>query len=179
MKIVFLGMPGSGKGTQAKLLSQHLNIPHISTGELFRQEMVNQTPLGISIQEKMNKGQLIDNATTNELVKNHIADKEGYILDGYPRTVAQAQYLDTYAQPDVVLFLELEKEEAIQRLLKRGETSNRSDDNEATIQDRIIEYLVKTKPLLIHYKATGNLHSLQAKGAVEDIFTQLLKKIES
>jgi len=120
MKIIFFGPPGSGKGTYATILSDKMKIPHISTGDMFRDAMAKGTPLGKRIKDGMDKGILVDDATTNELVKERLKTcKKGYILDGYPRTMTQGKFLEKLSKTDVVINLLLDEDIIIEKTLGR------------------------------------------------------------
>ena len=127
VKLVFLGPPGAGKGTQAKIISEKLKIPHISTGDIFRENIKNQTLLGRKASEFMNKGMLVPDEVTNEMVKDRLGKpdtKNGFILDGYPRTIHQAEFLETVAKIDKVINFELKEKEIIKRISGRRTCKN-------------------------------------------------------
>lgn len=159
--IIFVGKPGSGKGTQAKTVAQVLNVPHISTGDIFRHEMATKTPLGLQITDLMNKGQYVPDNLTNEVLLNRITRHEdaldGFILDGYPRTLNQAVFLTENNIPiDYVINFEVSDEEITNRILKRALTSGRSDDSLEIIQQRLGTYEA-TVPQVIHYYRTAGV----------------------
>ncbi len=171
--IVITGKPGSGKGTQAALVATKLGIPHISTGDIFREEMRRKTPLGISITESMNAGKYTSDEITNAVVKNRLAEddaQDGFILDGYPRTLNQVHFLDSIGVKIAkVLDLNLDTEDAVQRLLLRARESGRSDDQEHIIRDRMVTYENTVYPVLDAYQARGIVVTLPATGKIADI----------
>ena len=153
LNIILFGPPGSGKGTQAKLLVDSFGLVHISTGDLFRYEMGNDTPLGKLAKDYIAKGELVPDEVTIGMLKNKVnanPEASGFIFDGFPRTIAQAEALDTFltekdAEVNGLVALTVDDEEIVKRILKRGETSGRPDDNdESIIRNRIVEYNDKT-----------------------------------
>lgn len=178
-RIVFLGPPGAGKGTQAELVAAALNVPHISTGEMFRDAVASGSELGRRAQEIMEAGDLVPDDLTSALVAERIAapDAEcGYLLDGFPRTGAQAEALDAMAggTVDTVMLVEVDEEELVRRLLKRAAESGRSDDNEVTIRRRLEVYRDLTEPLVRLYESRGLLRRFDGVGTVEEVFARLM-----
>ncbi|ACK72103.1 adenylate kinase [Gloeothece citriformis PCC 7424] len=178
--LIFLGPPGSGKGTQAQVLSQSLQIPHISTGDILRQAITDSTPLGIKAQSYMDKGELVPDDLLLDLIKNRLSQpdaQQGWILDGFPRTVAQACFLENLlAQLDLfsecVVNLEVPEDVLIERLLGRG----RQDDHETTIRRRLQVYHEQTAPVIDYYRQRGNLNSLNGNRPPEQV-SHSLKEI--
>ena len=188
INIVLFGPPGSGKGTQAKFLEEKFNLKQLSTGDMFRYNLKNQTELGKLAQSFMDKGHLVpDEVTTNMLreeLKMH-SGFEGFIFDGYPRTTAQAESLDVILKEDlnaevsVTLSLKVEDEILVQRLLERGKESGRADDaNENVIRERIVEYYKKTDEVAGHYKAQGKYVEINGVGEIAEITAKLSAEIE-
>lgn len=177
-KILITGMPGSGKGTQAKklLVEHHLN--YLSTGEMFREQMVKNTPLGQQIRHLMDTGQYVNDDITNEIVKDYIS-QPSYFLDGYPRTLNQANFLDALNPPDVVLMLEVDEDTVINRILKRGETSGRPEDLTVDIiHTRINLYFETMKPVIIHYSAQQKLVVVSANNDEETVYQDIKNALE-
>ena len=182
MKLVFLGPPGSGKGTQAKILSENMNIVHISTGEIFRQQITENTDYGIMINQYLKKGCLVPDNITNKIVENKINEKgstRGFILDGYPRTINQAGFLESIATIDFVINFIISKKTTIARILKRKDLDRekRNDDMEEVIEKRLKEYNFKTKPLIDYYEKKSILINLDGEGTIEDISKKIQEKI--
>lgn len=187
--VVLFGPPGSGKGTQAKLLAEKFQLTHISTGDLFRENIQNATELGKLAQSYMNKGQLVPDEVTSNMLKDFLQkhhNPKGYIFDGYPRTIPQAQTLDGLLQElfssevTIVLSLSVPDDILVQRLLNRGLSSGRSDDaSEEVIQNRIQEYYAKTNPVAEFYKSQQKWQEINGVGEVSAIFQKLSKKIDA
>lgn len=186
--IVLFGPPGSGKGTQAKILAEKYHLEHISTGDLFRYNIKNNTQLGQEAQTYINHGKLVPDELTTEMLIDELkrnSNKKGFILDGYPRTKSQAEALDELldsifqTQVDVTLALYVEDEILVKRILKRSEESGRSDDaDESIIRNRIKEYYEKTAVVSNYYKEQHKLVELDGEGSIEDITAELSKEIE-
>ncbi|WEK37118.1 MAG: adenylate kinase [Candidatus Pseudobacter hemicellulosilyticus] len=180
--LILFGPPGSGKGTQSEKLIEQYGLIHLSTGNLLREEIANQTTLGLEAKSLMDKGQLVPDAVVIGMIRSAIQanpQAKGFLFDGFPRTVAQAVALDellseSNAAINLVLALEVGQEELVQRLLNRGKTSGRSDDtNESVIRARIVEYENKTAPVAGHYEVTGKVRRIQGVGSIDDIFQSL------
>jgi len=171
VRIVLVGPPGAGKGTQAARLAERLDAPHISTGDIFRENMKNETELGKEAQRYVDAGDLVPDEVTVKMVKDRLAQPdaaEGFLLDGFPRNTAQAQELQTVLgdldqRLDAVLVFEVDDEELIKRLMSRG----RSDDTEETIRHRQEVYRSETEPLIAHYSDIAV--RVDAVGSVEEI----------
>ena len=187
--IVLFGKPGAGKGTQASVLKEKFELVHISTGDVFRYNISNQTELGTLANSYMDKGELVpDSVTINMLadeVDRSIAKAKGYIFDGFPRTTAQAEALDNLLsekgmQVDATIALEADEDELTARLLERGKTSGRTDDtDEIKIRTRFAEYNSKTAPLIEFYKKQNKLHSVNGIGEIDQITERIASIIAS
>lgn len=187
--IVLFGKPGAGKGTQASVLKEKFELVHISTGDVFRYNISNQTELGTLANSYMDKGELVpDSVTINMLadeVDRSIAKAKGYIFDGFPRTTAQAEALDNLLsekgmQVDATIALEADEDELTARLLERGKTSGRTDDtDEIKIRTRFAEYNAKTAPLIEFYKKQNKLHSVNGIGEIDQITERIASIIAS
>ena len=186
LNIVIFGAPGSGKGTQSELLIKKYNLKHISTGEILREEMKNATKLGKLAGSYMQKGHLVPDSVVidmlEEVVEKHAGTKK-FIFDGFPRTLAQGEALSTMLAKhghkiDIVINLEVEDEELIDRLLKRGQALGRADDNRNTIESRLEVYNRQTLPLKEFYREQGVLHEINGTGSIENIFGRIEVEIE-
>lgn len=181
LNIVLFGPPGSGKGTQSAKIIDRYGLTHFSTGDMLRAELAAETGLGLKAKTIMEKGELVPDEIIIGMIRNKIsgeAGSKGFIFDGFPRTVAQAEALDTLLEElgmriDVMLGLEVEREELIDRLLKRGECQGRADDNLATIENRIKVYQDQTSPVMGFYDARGKYSGINGKGSIDDIFGRL------
>ncbi|MGB4845906.1 MAG: adenylate kinase [Ferruginibacter sp.] len=185
--LILFGPPGSGKGTQSEKLMAKYGLKHLSTGDLLRHEINNQTPLGKEAQNFMDKGQLVPDEVVIGMISSALDENpqaKGFLFDGFPRTPAQAKALDKLLKlkkaPIVaMLALDVSEEELIKRLLKRGETSGRSDDNnENVIRARIIEYRTKTAVVADYYKQFDKVVMIKGEGTIEEIFNRLCKQID-
>ena len=177
MRLVLVGPPGAGKGTQAQFLAAHFSIPHISTGDIFRANLKAGTELGIQAQTFMDRGELVPDSVTNEMVKDRLTHDDvanGFILDGFPRNVAQAEVLRAILSEKktplhAVLEFSAPDAEIIARLLQRAEIEKRVDDKEDVIKRRLEVYAEQTAPIISFYRNEGLLISVSAVGNVEDI----------
>ena len=185
--IVLFGPPGAGKGTQAEIIKNSYNLFHISTGNVFRNNIKNNTPLGILAKEYMDKGELVPDDVTIEMLNNEVVcnlDSNGFIFDGFPRTTSQAIALDKLMDSNntiisAMIALEVEDETLISRLVKRGKTSGRSDDSESIIKNRISEYYKKTSILKEYYQQKDRYYRINGEGQVNDISFRLKELIDS
>src|SRR6185369_13538707 len=186
MLIVFIGPPGSGKGTQSKRLLEYLNICHLSTGELLREAKAAGTPLGQLAAGFMDHGRLVPDKLVLELVAEKLNQPQfeaGCMFDGFPRTLAQARSLDeSLAQRgtplDMALELRADENELIGRMLKRASTEGRADDNPQTMAHRFEVYRQQTSPLLDYYRFKGILSVIDAMGTPDDVFTRIKTAVE-
>lgn len=185
--IVIFGKPGSGKGTQANFLKEKYNLYHISTGDLFRKNISNQTKLGIEAKSYLDNGDLVPDSVTIKMLENEVlSNKEvnGYIFDGFPRTLNQAESLDDFLSSinlkiNATIALDVNEDELITRLLDRGKTTNRSDDQDIEkIKNRFKEYNTKTSILINFYSKQDKLFSVDGKGSVNDITSRLFGLVD-
>ena len=182
INLILFGPPGSGKGTQAETLAEKYNLVHISTGDLFRYEIGNNTPLGLKAKSYMDKGNLVPDEVTIGMLENKVNDNPtaaGFIYDGFPRTIPQCEALDSLLRKknqDVtsLISLSVEDDEIVKRLLLRGKDSGRPDDaNEKVIRKRIAVYNEETAPVYQFYKGQGIAETISGKGTIEEIFASL------
>lgn len=206
MKIILLGAPGSGKGTMAQKLTTDLGIPQISTGDIFRKNLKEETPLGLQVKSIMVSGALVPDEITIEIVKNRLAEADcanGYILDGFPRSIAQAEALDTFQEIDFAVNLDVDKETVVRRLSGRrfcpdcngtyhvsslenetvcpncgGKLIIRADDSEATVRERLRVYDTTTFPLLNYYEKQGKLLNVDGNGSIEEVYGRILSVLK-
>lgn len=210
MKLLIFGPQASGKGTQASKIAQHYNISHISTGNIFRANISQGTELGILAEKLMNKGILVPDDLTNNLIKNRLAEndcKDGFILDGYPRTKNQTEFLDTLQYNfDAAINLKIPKEEIIKRISNRrvcvdckenfnliykqpkekgscdkcgGKLVQREDDQPEAIKKRLETYHNQTEPLLGFYKEKGILININGEQPINDVFEEIIEKLSA
>ncbi|MBQ3066451.1 MAG: adenylate kinase [Clostridia bacterium] len=206
MKLILLGAPGSGKGTMAQKLITNLEIPQISTGDIFRKHLKEETPLGLKVKEIMASGQLVPDEITIEIVKDRLAQddcKNGYILDGFPRSIVQAQALDTFQDVDKAINIDVDKETIVKRLSGRrfcptcngtfhvstlensevcpacgGKLIVRADDSEATVRNRLEIYDQTTFPLIEYYEKQGKLLTVDGNASVEEVYGRILSVLK-
>ncbi len=206
MNIVFLGAPGAGKGTQATMVSERFSIPHISTGDIFRQNIKDRTPIGLAAKSYIDRGQLVPDEVTVELVKGRICEddcKNGFILDGFPRDVAQAEALAGFARIDAVIDIVIPLDKLMKRLTGRrvcskcgesyhvdflgdvstcskcnGELIQRADDTSETVQQRLDVYTAKTAPLIDYYQNCGLLKEVNGDKPVQEVFQEIIEVLE-
>lgn len=186
MRIVLLGPPGSGKGTQAKLLNERLGVPHISTGDLLRTAVAEGTSLGRKAKAAMDAGELVSDELMLGLIEERLgADdvERGFILDGYPRNLSQAESLDALLerleQPvDGALELTVDEEQIVDRLAKRAKEEGRSDDTEEVVRNRLAVYREQTAPVSDHYRKKGLLTRVDGIGSIEEINQRLVDALD-
>lgn len=206
MKLIFLGPPGAGKGTQATGVSSKLNIPHISTGDMFRSAIKNETKTGLEAKAYMDKGQLVPDSVVIAMVRERLAMADcegGYLLDGFPRTVEQAEALEEISSPDAVVNIAVADEKLLDRLTGRrvcgkcqgtfhiskladekvcpvcgGELIHRDDDKPETIKKRLMVYHDQTAPLIGYYTGNGKLKTVDGDNRPEDVLKAILASLE-
>ena len=187
LNLVMFGAPGSGKGTQAKQMAEKYNLMHVSTGDLFRYEISNKTPLGLQAQEIINKGGLVPDDITLGMLRNHIvkhSDCNGFIFDGVPRTLKQAEMLDNKTffnnlNISKVLYLHVEMDEVQKRILKRAEVEQRADDTPETVKARVENFFAQTMPLVDYYKKQEKLIEINGMQNIEHVFSDICKVIDN
>jgi adenylate kinase len=186
--LILFGPPGSGKGTQSEKLIAKYGLKHLSTGDILRSEIANQTPLGLEAKKIMDKGQLVPDEVVIGMISSALdahPNAKGFLFDGFPRTPAQAEALDKLLELKktsitAMLALNVSEEELVKRLMKRGETSGRSDDtNENVIRARITEYRNKTAVVADYYDQFDKVVAVKGEGTIDDIFGALSKEIDA
>jgi adenylate kinase len=185
MRLVLMGPPGAGKGTQAQVVAGRLGIPHVSTGDIFRFNVREGTPLGRQAQQYMDAGEYVPDDVTNAMVRDRLGQPDcrpGFLLDGYPRTLDQVTELDDIlgalgTRLDRVIELTVDREEVVQRLVRRAEEQGRSDDTEDVIRRRLDVYAEQTAPLIAVYGERGLLISVDGMGAVDQVSTRILTSV--
>ena len=186
MRLIIMGPPGAGKGTQATFIAEHFGIPAISTGDIFRANVSQGTPLGVEAQRYMDAGEYVPDDVTNQMVRNRIAEPDadtGFLLDGYPRTLAQVKELDamielTGHQLDAVLALTVDKNVIVGRLLQRAQVEGRADDTEDVIRRRQEVYVEETAPLLDLYRQRGLLVEVDGIGEVGEVTRRIFEALD-
>ncbi len=187
LNIVMFGPPGSGKGTQSEKIIDQYGLVHLSTGDLLRSEISGDTPLGRKAARIVDQGKLVPDEIVIGMIRNQLdqaTDAPGFIFDGFPRTADQARSLDRLLEErdtavSVMISLDVEREELIKRLLKRGKESGRSDDNLEVIENRIRVYHEQTSPVMDYYRKAGKFESVNGTGSIEEIFERLVRVIDS
>ena len=187
MKLLLIGPPGAGKGTQASKLSEVFGIPAISTGDIFRENVKNQTPLGVEAKSYMDKGEYVPDELTNKLVRDRLKNSDcvnGFLLDGYPRTADQVQELDsilkeTNSKLDAVVQLTADTDEVVRRLAKRAIEQGRSDDTEEVLRNRLSVYEEQTAPLISVYESRGLLVKVDGLGEIASVTQRITEALDS
>lgn len=186
MRLIILGPPGAGKGTQADSIAQRYGIPHISTGDIFRDNIHRETPLGKQVQGILAAGGYVTDEVTNQIVADRLGEqdaREGFLLDGYPRTVVQVEALDSFLAAcghalDAVLELQVDEQELVTRLVKRAETGGRTDDTEDVIRDRQHIYQEETAPLVAIYTQRKLVLKIDGMGALEEVTARINEALD-
>lgn len=186
MRLIIMGPPGAGKGTQAKFIAKHFKIPAISTGDIFRANVTEGTPLGLEAKRFMDAGEYVPDEVTNRMVRNRIDEPDassGFLLDGYPRTVAQVEELDgmirfTGHRLDAVICLTVDQDEIVSRLLQRAQVEGRADDTEDVIRHRQDLYLKETAPLIEIYKQRDLVHEVDGIGEVDEVTARIFQALD-
>ena len=186
MRLVLLGAPGSGKGTQATRLKEHLQVPHISTGDLLRAEVAAGTPLGLQAKEVMARGDLVSDDILLGMLKDRLSREDtraGFILDGYPRNLEQAAALDALLAGlgqkfDAAVQLVVDNEQIIARLAGRAKAEGRSDDSPESVRHRLNVYDEKTAPVVDFYRQHGQLTVVNGVGALDEVFTRIVEALQ-
>jgi len=185
--LVLFGPPGAGKGTQSIKIAEKYNLGHISTGDIFRSEIKNKTPLGLKVTSIIEKGELVPDELLIDLLKNAMhkfEDINGFAFDGFPRTIKQAEDLDILMQEEgsavtLTLALDVDDDELARRLLNRAQLEGRKDDTAEVIANRLKVYHEQTKPLIDFYDKQGKFKSAKGKGSIDEIFAELCKIVDS
>jgi adenylate kinase len=186
MRVIMMGPPGAGKGTQATFVAEHFGIPAISTGDIFRANVAEGTPLGVEAKRYMDAGEYVPDEITNKMVRNRIDEPDaepGFLLDGYPRTLAQVEELDgmvafTGHRLDAAVVLTVDDEEIVQRLLQRAEVEGRADDTEDVIRRRQEVYREQTAPLIEVYRDRGILVEVDGMGEVDEVTKRIFEALD-
>jgi len=186
MRLILMGPPGAGKGTQAKYVAEHFGIPAISTGDIFRANVSRGTDLGVQAKRYMDAGEYVPDEITNLMVRNRIDEPDaepGFLLDGYPRTLAQVEELDAMIEHtghrlDAVVVLTVDSEEVVQRLLNRARTEGRADDTEDVIRRRQEIFLEETEPLIAVYRERGLVHEINGMGEVDEVTKRIFEALD-
>jgi adenylate kinase len=186
MRLIIMGPPGAGKGTQAKFIAEHFKIPAISTGDIFRANVTQGTTLGIEAKRYMDAGEYVPDEVTNLMVRNRIDEQDaapGFLLDGYPRTLSQVEELDgmikfTGHELDAVVVLTVDQDEIVSRLLQRAQVEGRADDTEDVIRRRQEVYVEQTEPLIEVYRSRGLLVEVDGMGEVDEVKARIFDALD-
>ena len=178
MNLLLLGPQGSGKGTQAKRIADEYGLEHISTGDRLRAEVAAETEFGVRVKEIMDRGDLVPDELMIEWIRDLLPADVGFVLDGFPRTVAQAEALDEMfrqegREPDIVFELQIDRAKAVARLLKRADLEGRTDDTPDAIERRLDTYYRETEPVVEHYRPRGILVGIHADRAIDAVFAEI------
>ena len=185
--LILFGPPGSGKGTQSVRIAERYGLVHISTGDIFRREIRNQTHLGLKVQSIIEKGELVPDELLVDILRSALQQAgktAGFVFDGFPRTLPQAADLDklmaeTGEKVSLVLALEVDEEEVVTRLLKRAQLEGRKDDTEDVIRNRMKVYHSQTHPLMEYYDKQGKFISVHGVGSIDEIFATICTEIDN
>jgi adenylate kinase len=185
-RMLIIGPPGSGKGTQAERISERLGVVPISTGDIFRTNVKEGTPLGVEAMKYMDAGDFVPDSVTNKMVRDRLSEadaEDGFLLDGYPRTTAQVDYLDQILAAgdqklDVVLQLTADDEELVTRMLGRAKVTGRNDDNEAVIRHRLDLYHEQTEAVVAKYAERGILTQVDGTGKIDEVTVRVMHSIK-
>jgi adenylate kinase len=185
MNLLLIGPPGSGKGTQGQLLSERFGLAHVAAGDILRAEVENETPIGKAVADYLNRGELVPDEVMLELlipVIGRAVEDKGYVLDGFPRSVGQAQVARSFAEeagatPQAVIYLDAPRDELVRRILERAKVEGRSDDTEAVIKNRLAVFDEATLPLVDYYRSRGLLHVVDANRSEEEVTARILAAI--
>ena len=185
MNLLVLGPQGAGKGTQAKRIAAEYDVPHISTGDMYRAAIAAQTELGRQVEPLLAAGTLVPDEVTIPLIRERLAEPdaaEGFVLDGYPRNLVQAEALDELLGDigrglDAILFFDLPDEVGFERALRRAELEDRTDDTPEAIRKRLAIYHSETEPIVEHYRATGKLVPLHADRSIEEVWNEITRAL--
>ncbi|MCD6640951.1 MAG: adenylate kinase [Nocardioides sp.] len=187
MRLIIMGPPGAGKGTQAAFIAERFGIPAISTGDIFRANVSQGTELGVEAKRYMDAGQYVPDEVTNNMVRSRLAEDDtapGFLLDGYPRTVAQVHELDSMLEEsgrsiDAVVVLTVDQDEVVQRLLQRALEQGRADDTEDVIRTRQQVYADETAPLINVYRERGCLVEIDGMGQVDEVTSRIFDALDT
>ncbi|QBX54731.1 adenylate kinase [Nocardioides seonyuensis] len=187
MRLILMGPPGAGKGTQARFVAEHYGVPAISTGDIFRHNVAAGTELGLEAQRYMDAGDYVPDEVTNKMVRNRIGEADasaGFLLDGYPRTLAQVEELDSMIEPaghslDAVVVLTVDPDEIVERLLQRAQVEGRADDTEEVIRRRQEVYAEQTEPLIGVYRERGLLVEVDGMGEVSEVTQRVFAALDA
>lgn len=186
MKLLIIGAPGAGKGTQAVALAARYGVPAISTGDIFRHHISNETELGLQVKALISAGEYVPDEVTEEIVAARLSEPDaegGFLLDGFPRTMHQVEFLDAYLREhhtwlDAVVSLDVSADELVARLLKRAQLEGRADDTEDTIRRRMEVYAGQTAPLLFHYEEVGLVVEIDGTGTLDEVQTRMFAAVD-